>query len=84
MCDEGGYMKRKGMDSLIGKLADIREKFVLEIPEVVISLYSSADGIKSFPGHLLVLTLKHHLQLLPACVAVVSLISINVKAFQVV
>ena len=99
--DEGRYMGRQDMDTLTGELADVREKFVPEMPEMLISLYSSANGIKGLPGHLLVLqvhgpivnegleslsifSLKHDLQLLPACVPVVSLISINVEGFQVV
>ena len=38
------------------------------------------EGLES----LSIFTLEHHLQLLPACVAVVSLISIDVKGLQVV
>ena len=86
------------MDTLIGELADIGEKF---IPEMLIGFDSSADGIKGFLGHLLVLqgdgpivneglqslsifALKHHLQLLPACALVISLISVDVEGFQVI
>ena len=89
------------MDTLIGEFVDIGKKFIPEIPEMLISFYSSANGIKGFPGHHLVLqsdgpivneeleslsifALKHHLQLLPACVPVVSCISINVEGFQVI
>ena len=80
---------------------DIKEKFIEEMPEMLIGLYSCTSGIKVFPGHLLVLkgkgpivgegleslsisTLEHHLQLLPGCAPVVSIININVKGFQVV
>ena len=31
MGDEGGYMDRQGMDTLIGELVDIIEKFVLKM-----------------------------------------------------
>ena len=34
--------------------------------------------------NLSIFTLKHHLQLTPACLPVVSLISVDVKGFQVV
>ena len=84
-----------------GELADIGEKFVLEISEMLLSFYSCANGIKGFSGCLLVLwgdgpivddgleslsifSLEHHLQLLPACVPVISLISIDVEGFQVI
>ena len=53
--DEGGYTGRQGMDTLIWGLVDVREKFVLEMSQMLISLYSSADGIKGSPRHLLVL-----------------------------
>ena len=43
------------METLVGELADIGEKFILEMPEMLISLYGSTNGIKGFPGHLLVL-----------------------------
>ena len=38
------------------------------------------EGLES----LSIFTLEHHLKLLPACVAVISFISINVKGFQVI
>ena len=99
--DEGGYMDRQGMDTLVRELADIGEKVYPEMPEMLISFDSSVDGINGFPGHILVLwgngpivnerleslsifTLKHHLQLLQACVPVVSLISVNIECFWVV
>ena len=92
-------MGRQGMDTLTGELEDVGERLILEMPEMLISFYSSANGIKSFLGHLLVLwghdpivnegleslsifTLKHHLQLLPACAPVISLISIGIKVFH--
>ena len=91
------------MDTLTGELADIGQKFILEMPEMLISFYSSVNDIKGFPGHLLVLlgngpivdeglksqslsmfALENHLQLLPACVLVISLTSTNVEGFQVI
>ena len=91
---------QKGIDTLTGELADIREKLVPKVPEMLISFNSCADSIKGILGHLLVLwgegpivmrdcqslsifTLEHHLQLAPASMAVISLISIDVKGFQV-
>ena len=71
--DKGGYRGRQGMDTLIGELADIREKF---IPEMLIGFDSSADGIKGFPEHLLVL-------MGDGAIVNEGLISINVKGFQV-
>ena len=53
LADKGGYAGRQGMDTLIRELADVREQFILEMPEMLISLYSSADGIMGFPEHLL-------------------------------
>ena len=99
--NEGAYVGRQGMDTLIGELADIREKLILEVPEMLLSFNSGAYSIKGILGHLLVLwgdgpivgkglvslsifTLKHHLQLLPAGMPVISLISIDVKDFQVI
>ena len=99
--DEGADAGRQGMDTLIRELADIREKLIPEMPEMLLGFDNNANSIKSILGHLLVLqsdgllvdkgleslsifTLKHHLQLLPACVQVISLISIDVKGFKVV
>ena len=48
-------MGGQGMDTLIGVLADIGEKFIPEMPEMLLNFYSSANGIKGFLGHLLVL-----------------------------
>ena len=48
-------MGRQHMDNLIGELADIREKLIPEMPEMLIGFYSSVSGIKGFLGHLLVL-----------------------------
>ena len=99
--DEGAYADRQGMDTLIGELADIREKLIPKVPEMLLGFDSHSSSIKGIPGHLLmlqsdgpivnkgleslsILTLKYHLQLLPACAPVISFISIDVKGFQVV
>ena len=37
--DEGGYMGGQGIDTLIGELADIGEKFILEMLEMLLSFY---------------------------------------------
>ena len=69
------------------------------MPEMLLRLYCSTDGIKDKPGHLLTLcsdgptayegleslsifSLKHHVELLPASVVVISLLSVNVEGFQ--
>ena len=101
MGDESAEEGRQGMDTLIGKLVDIREKLIPEMSEMLLSFDSCLDSIKGNKGYLLMLqgngsivdkgldslsifTLKHHLQLLPSCVPVVSIISIDVKSFHVV
>ena len=48
-------MGGQGMDTLTGELADIGEKSIPEMPEMILGFYSIADGIKGFLGHLLVL-----------------------------
>ena len=39
--DEGGYMGGQGMNTIIRELADNREKFVPEIPEMLIGFCSA-------------------------------------------
>ena len=46
---------QQGIDTLIGKLADIGEKLIPEVPEMLLSFDSCADNIKGFLGHLLFL-----------------------------
>ena len=48
-------MGRQGMDTLIGELADIREEFIPEVPEMLLRLYCSTDSIRGKPGHPLTL-----------------------------
>ena len=55
LADKGGYVGRQGIDTLIRDLADVGEQFIHEMPEMLISLYISANCIKGFLGHLLVL-----------------------------
>ena len=43
------------MDALIGKLADISDEFIPEVPEMLLRLYCSTDSIKAKPGHPLTL-----------------------------
>ena len=96
--DEGADVGQQGMDALIRELADIGEKCIPKMPEMLLSFNSCVNSIK---GHLLVLwgddpivnkglkslsifTLEHHLQLTPACEPVICLISVDVKGFQAV
>ena len=55
--DEGGYMDEQGMDTLIRDLADMGEKFIPEMPEMLLGFYSYScpNVIKGFAGCLLVL-----------------------------
>ena len=91
-------MGRQGMDTLIRELADIREEFIPEVPEMLLGLDSSTNNIKSEPGHPLTLWGEgpivseglerlsiftfKHFKLLPACVLVISFFSIYVEGFQ--
>ena len=52
--DKGTDVGRQGMDTLLGELADIREKLILEMPEMLLSFGSHANSIKGILGHLLV------------------------------
>ena len=88
------------MDTLIWELVDIGEKVILKMPEMLLGFNSYANSVKGIARHLLVFqgngpivdeglqslifTLRHHLQLMPACVPVISLISVDVEGFQVV
>ena len=93
-------MGRQGMDTLTGELQDIREEFILAVPEMLLGLHNSTDSIKGKPGHPLTLHgvgpivdegleglsifALDHLKLLPVCMLVISFISIDVKDFGVV
>ena len=96
--DEGGYVDRQGMDTLVWQLVDIGEEFILEM---LLRLNSCPDSIKGKLGcpltpwvdcavvddgleSLSIFALKHHLKLLPASLVAISFIGIDVKGFQVI
>ena len=90
---------RQGMDTLTGELADIREKLIPKMPDILIGFYISAEGIKGFLGQFLVLwgyapivdegleslsIIALKHHLLLLLACTLSLIGIDVKGFQVV
>ena len=96
--DKGAYVGGQGMDTLIGELADIGEKLIPEMllsfnshvdsikcfPGHHLVLLGDGSIVDKGLDSLSIFTLKHHFQLPPACVAVISLISIVVEGFQVI
>ena len=88
----------QGMDTFIMELVDVREEFILEMPEMLLRLDSSANSIKGKPGCPLAfqddgpivneglesLSIFAHFKLLLAIVPVVNFFSINVEGFQIV
>ena len=46
MGDEVGYMGGQSMDTLVRGLADVREEFILKMPEKLLRLDSCTDNIK--------------------------------------
>ena len=49
--DKGGYFGGQNMDTLIRELADVREKLIPEVPEMLLRLNSCSSCIKGKPGH---------------------------------
>ena len=92
-------MGRQGMDTLVREVADIREEFILEMPEMFLGLNSCPNSIKGRLGHppdslgdgaivygleILSSSSNINLKLLPASAAVISFLSIDVEGFQVI